>query len=152
MIGRLFKNDGVLFVLAFVIDRVTKYLVLAHCKTPCQINQFLNFNLTLNRGISWGMLNAHDDTMFFIVSGIIVLITVGLACYTFVRWMNYESIVGEVLVLAGSLSNIIDRILYNGVVDFILLSYDDWSFPIFNIADVCIVFGVGLMAVELYKK
>jgi len=152
MIGRLFKNHGFWFIVLLVIDRVTKNLALTRCTQACKINQLLTFDFTLNRGISWGMLHSNDETTFVVVSGIVVLITLGLAGYTFVRWMNRESIAGEILVLAGSISNIIDRALYSGVIDFILVSFGKWSFPVFNVADMCIVLGVGIMALELYKK
>jgi len=152
MIGRFFKNYGVIFVLAFAADRITKYFALLNCKKACTINQFLTFQLTINRGISWGMFHSNNNMMFFVITGLIILITAGLLFYTFIRWLNGNFIGGEILVLAGSISNIIDRFLYDGVIDFILISHGGWSFPIFNIADVCIVFGVGLMALELYKK
>ncbi len=152
MIGRLIKNYGFWFVVLLVIDRITKNLARTQCIQSCKVNQLLTFDFTLNRGISWGMLHSSNDTMFVVVSAIVVLITLGLAGYTFVRWMNNESIAGEILVLAGSISNIVDRALYNGVIDFISISFGTWSFPVFNVADMCIVLGVGIMTLELYKK
>ena len=92
------------------------------------------------------------DYQFLVVSIVITGITLALASYTAIRAMNHQLIFGEILVLAGSCSNLIDRFIYGGVVDFILLSYGDWSFPVFNCADVCIVIGIGLMLFEQYGE
>ena len=51
----------------------------------------------------------------------------------------------EVAVIAGASSNIIDRFWYGGVVDFILLEYEQWSWPLFNVADIVIVGGIIVM-------
>lgn len=135
--------------IVFVLDRLTKNWALENCSVePCRINDFLSFELLFNRGISWGMFHSTSDTTFMIVTfGIIGIIAV-LGLYTFVRWNNTEWVIGETLVLAGSLSNIVDRFLYHGVVDFILLSAKGFSWPVFNIADACIVCGVCMMIVN----
>lgn len=71
-----------------------------------------------------------------------------LAFYTFFQWKQNQSILAEVFILAGGLSNIIDRFVYSGVVDFIVLGYKDWFWPVFNVADAFIVLGVTLMMVS----
>ena len=52
---------------------------------------------------------------------------------------------GLALVLGGAIGNLIDRLLYGYVVDFILFYYDEWSYPAFNIADSAITCGVALI-------
>jgi signal peptidase II len=52
---------------------------------------------------------------------------------------------GLALVLGGAIGNLIDRILYGYVVDFILFYYHEWSYPAFNIADSAITCGVALI-------
>jgi len=142
----------ILFACVAILDRVTKYLALTYCDEIPKTDSFLSWCISFNRGISWGMFHSDNEWQFFTVSGIIIGITLILASYTIIRYINYQSIVGETLVLAGSFSNLIDRFMYGGVVDFILLSYGGWSFPIFNCADVCIVLGVGLMLFEHYGE
>lgn len=126
-------------------DRLSKNWALEHCVEPLNINDFLSFELIFNRGISWGLFNSMHDWVFLLVSMFIVGIMLGLGFYTFVRWNNTHWVIGEVLVLAGAFSNMVDRIMYSGVVDFILLSARGYCWPYFNIADVCIVAGVSLM-------
>ncbi len=52
------------------------------------------------------------------------------------------------MVIAGSVSNILDRVVYGGVVDFIHVHINGWSFAVFNIADVAIVVGVCIMMLQ----
>ncbi len=141
-----YKHSGTLYILffalLFMIDRVTKALALQYLfLEPCRINNFLSFELLFNRGVSWGFLYSTNDYLFFAVSAAIVALIIGLLCYTIVRWMNHYAIVGEVMILAGGLSNVLDRILYKGVVDFCVVSVHGFVWPVFNFADVCIVVG-----------
>ena len=62
------------------------------------------------------------------------------------------NVLGEVMVIAGSSSNIIDRMVRGGVVDFIEFSYKNWAWPTFNIADAAIVVGVFFMLMQLLRK
>ncbi len=136
----------------FLLDRLTKYYVLHTCPQQWVINQFISIRLLLNRGISWGIFHTTNYWGFIIVSSLIIVVTTMLAFYTYVRWRQGFWIGGECLVLAGSLSNIVDRIIYHGVLDFILLSFNSWSWPVFNIADMAIVIGVGIMIIQGYKE
>jgi signal peptidase II len=130
-------------------DRITKKWALEHCLEPYKINDFLSFELIFNRGISWGLFNSENSIIFSVVSLVILGIIIGLGLYTFVRWNNTHWVIGELLVLSGALSNMIDRVLYGGVIDFILLSARGYYWPYFNVADACIVCGVGLMMIAV---
>jgi len=136
----------------FVLDRLTKYYVLRACPQQSVINQFVSIQPLFNRGISWGIFNTTTSWVFVVISSLIAIITAILAFYTYVRWRQGFWVGGECLVLAGSLSNIVDRIIYHGVLDFILLSFNAWSWPVFNIADMAIVIGVGIMIIQGYKE
>jgi signal peptidase II len=57
---------------------------------------------------------------------------------------------GLALVLGGAIGNLIDRVLYGYVVDFILFYYHEWSYPAFNIADTAITCGVGLILFDSF--
>jgi signal peptidase II len=82
---------------------------------------------------------------------VIIGVTLFLGSYAYHRWHDNKIIIGEVIVLAGGISNLIDRALYQGVIDFIALSWGPLSWPVFNVADVCIVFGVFLMGISVYR-
>jgi signal peptidase II len=141
-----------LFLLTFLLDRITKSLVLSYVHGRIPITSFLSFDLTFNRGISWGLFHSSDTLIFSVVSIVIALLTCAIGFYAFIRWMNHSRILGEVLVVAGAFSNLIDRIVYHGVIDFVVISWGTWSWPVFNVADACIVLGVGLMLFESYQE
>lgn len=143
---------SLIFGLVIILDRITKLEALATYMQRGIVNDWLSFEVSFNRGISWSMFHSQHVWVFTTISLIIVGITLLLGVYAYARWLNKQTIIGEVLVLAGSVSNIIDRVLYGGVVDFIILSYKDWVFPAFNVADVAIVCGVGIMLLEYYKE
>lgn len=133
-------------VAIFIIDRITKIAALTYLQTPRIINEYLSFELTFNRGISWGLFSDTTAAAFFSVSAIIAIITVFLVWHAYAHHMHKKdnSIIGHVCIIIGSVSNLIDRAVYGAVIDFILLSYHGYSWPVFNIADIAIVCGVGL--------
>ncbi len=120
-------------------------------QSACTVNSFLSFEVVFNRGISWGMFHSQSDVLFFIVSAIIAIITAVLCGYAYHNYMRGNVIAAEVCIIAGSCCNLIDRVMYGGVVDFIILSYGQLTWPVFNIADAVIVFGVGLFLLR-YEK
>jgi signal peptidase II len=141
------------FISVVLIDRVTKYWALHYLDATNKLNEFISFDFTLNRGISWGMFHSENEGMFYLVTLVVIGVTLFLISFAYRRWQDAELILGELLVIAGAVSNIIDRIMYRGVIDFIVISFKGWSFPaIFNVADVCIVFGIFLMVFSVYKE
>ncbi len=143
---------SLLFLSVLLVDRITKNMALCYLHDRIQVNSFLSYDLVLNRGISWGIFHDSSNYLFLAVSVGIACIIAGVGFYTFIKWMNREYVIGELLVLAGATSNLLDRILYHGVVDFILCSCGSWSWPVFNVADACIVIGVGIMLIESYSS
>jgi signal peptidase II len=136
---------AILALTIFIIDRATKLAALAWCMdNTCTINSFLSFEVVFNRGISWGIFHSQSDALFFVVSLIIALITALLCWYAYQRYMQGNAIAAELCIIVGSCCNLIDRVLYGGVIDFIILSYNNVSWPVFNIADAVIILGVGL--------
>lgn len=115
------------------IDRLSKYWAY-----QCGID------VVLNRGISWGIGNSAALAPFVGITIALLLIIAVLMWYAYQRRLNYL-IVGECMVIAGAISNVIDRFVYGGVVDFIAVHCAGWEFPVFNIADAAIVIGVLIM-------
>ncbi len=141
-----------LFLAVFIADRITKYWVLNYLTSSYPITSFLSFDFLMNRGVAWGFLHFEADGPFLLLSLMIVGVVMLVSSFAYRRLYEENLIIGEVLVISGALSNIVDRILYRGVIDFILFSWRGYSFPAFNIADVCIVLGVGMMFISVYRK
>lgn len=135
-----------------IADRITKSWALTLVQEKV-INPFLSFGLTFNRGINWGFLNSPDNSFLFIVINIaIAIVVIGMAAFTVYCWRHHYPILGNILILAGAVSNYFDRIYYGGVIDFIILSAGNWSWPAFNIADAVILAGVGIVLITSFKE
>lgn len=135
----------------FSIERITKLFAVYMPITGYRITDYLSFELVYNRGASWGIFHSSSDAIFWLITGGVVIITIALIGYAIMRLRSGFLVVGEVMVIVGSLSNIMDRFLYNGVIDFIELSYKGWAWPSCNGADICIVIGVMSMLLEQEK-
>jgi len=116
----------------------------------------LDFVLAKNRGGAWGLLQDTPESVrrpfFLVVSLLAIAFIVSLyrrlaPSQRALRW-------GLPLVLGGALGNLIDRIRYSHVIDFIHAHMKwggrDHSWPTFNVADIAICIGVGLMALDMF--
>jgi signal peptidase II len=137
-------------IMVFTIDRLTKWWAVSFlCQKPLAVwGNSISCLITYNKGVSWSLLTFDGAAGFWFVGSVIVSVIVLLLWHTYAQYRQEHAIYGELLILGGALSNFYDRILYGGVVDFILLQYGDWSFPVFNGADIAIVCGVLLMIYE----
>lgn len=154
---------AVVAAVTLFVDRITKLWAVEWLPVPQKINDYLSFELAFNRGVSWSFLSSESPLVFTLVSVLVATITAGLMVYAVSRARSGYAIYAEVLVVCGSLSNLVDRALYQGVVDFIALSYTVtaptpfsagtvYAWPIFNIADICIVGGVIWMVISSWRE
>ena len=134
-------------VIAIFIDQITKWLVVHNLKGKDSITIIPNvFELHYleNRGAAFGML--QNKQIIFLIGASIVLIAIG---YLYGKiphmsryfWLRFCA----VLVCAGAIGNMIDRIRLNYVIDFFYFSLID--FPIFNVADCYVVVACVLFAI-----
>ncbi|WP_106768288.1 signal peptidase II [Paenibacillus faecalis] len=136
-------------LIVLMLDQGTKYLIATRLELGEQIPVIGNFFVitsSRNRGAAFGIL--QDQIWFFIVVTIVVVI--GLIWY--LRKVRIEGRkllpTALALVLGGALGNFIDRLFMGEVVDFLQFNFGNYTFPIFNIADSCIVIGVGLIILD----
>ena len=109
---------------------------------------FFDFTLLYNPGAAFSFLAQADgwQRWFFTI--------LGLGASIFIVWMMHKSRSNKRLMLAltlslgGALGNVIDRIAYGHVVDFLLFYWKDWYYPAFNIADTCITLGAILLILD----
>jgi signal peptidase II len=132
-------------LIVIVLDRITKQLVVTGAAVYHPFS-FLTVAPVFNRGISWGLLNSMQGSF---VDGLIIAMIMAvigaLIIYTYNRARHHQGIFAELLVVSGAISNVIDRFFWPGVIDFIELRYHDWIFPSFNLADISITLGIGIM-------
>lgn len=136
------------FALVVVADQATKWLILRHFDLPgdgVALTGFFNIVLVWNRGVSFGMLGgAGGPWLPVALAGVIA------ACL--VVWLSRErkpvSRLAIWLVLAGALGNVIDRLRFGAVVDFLDFHLAGYHWPAFNVADSAITLGALLLVAD----
>ena len=134
----------------FVLDFLSKQWAVRSLLEPWEINPYLTFELSINRGISWSMFSSDNPFVFGAVTLIVGLFLAAFAWHASGERGKGNCTFAETLVIIGGTGNLFDRLFYGGVIDFIHVHYGPWSFPIFNIADICIVLGVFLIMAHLF--
>lgn len=146
--GRMKMWIAALVAAAFIaIDQITKYLALIRLKPVGSItfiDGFMDFTFVENRGVAFGMFSGQK-WFILLLTGAIVAVLV-YYYWKLPKTREYGWVRGAmVLVLAGALGNMIDRIFRGYVVDFFEFTFFDW--PVFNVADIYVVVGVILLAI-----
>ena len=142
-----------LFFGGLIADRLTKMVALVRFQQDVEVCSFLKFSLAWNRGISWNMLDFKNPLLAKVLTGVIFFVIFFFGIYTLLEHLKKRNIVFEVVVLAGALSNFVDRVLYGAVIDFIEVYYKTVSFPTFNVADMLIVVGVcGILIKNWFQQ
>ncbi len=115
------------------------------------ISGFLNFAYAQNTGVAFSMLDDHGDAGRWGLS-IVAFIAGALVLYFFWRTPRTDDrILGALaLLLAGIAGNVTDRLRLGYVVDFIDVQFGSWHYPTFNVADMAIVTGAGLMIIDMF--
>lgn len=144
---------GYLFtaMIIVVLDQVTKAIAYKQLigQQPIDVLPVLQWALVFNRGAAFGFLNQAGGIQHYIFSTLAIVISIVIVIWLWRIYMkNTILAIGLVLVLAGAIGNLIDRIRFQYVIDFINLHYGDWYFPAFNIADMAITFGAIFLIID----
>ncbi|MFZ5364684.1 MAG: signal peptidase II [Patescibacteria group bacterium] len=138
-----------------IMDQASKFLVIE--KLPDQgiflinANAFkLSLNLVTNTRLAFS-INVPVPVIFVITGLLLAILTFFLV--RSIKSENNSAMFGILLIIAGALSNLFDRIYHGGVIDFISINIFNWQFAIFNIADILIVTGVLILLIaEPFKN
>ena len=134
-----------------VADQASKAWILYDLQLP-NIGQVivlpvLNFTMVWNRGVTFGLLNGFGEWSYLALAGVAFAVVVALGI-----WLRRaESRVVAIAlgaIVGGALSNVIDRLRYGAVVDFIQAHLGAWSWYVFNVADAAIVCGVATLLLD----
>lgn len=144
-----------LSAVAFILDLLTKYIVTQNFELYESVNILPIFNLTYarNTGAAFSLLANHDgwQKYFFIVLAIVIS---AVLVYFLKKNSASQKLQNSAyaLIIGGALANMVDR-AYNGfVVDFLDFYWQNWHYPTFNVADIAICIGAGLLALDAFKN
>jgi signal peptidase II len=156
----MFRFGLLLAAIVFVADQITKWMILelAHFSPPgclqagygcgfIEVSSVFDLQMVWNRGVSFGLFRADNDIVrWVLVAAMLVIAGV------FARWLMSAdrrlTATALGLVIGGALGNVIDRIRFGAVVDF--LDFRGLWFPwTFNVADAAISVGAVLLAIDM---
>ena len=146
------KRKISLFTLLFLsIDIISKLIIdnfFNLDETKVIINNFFSLTKVYNTGASWNILAGHRLILIMITLIILVLLFLYLNKFK----DNKRNILAFSLLYGGIIGNLLDRIIYGYVIDFFDFNIFGYDYPVFNIADICIVFGIVLLVIAILKK
>lgn len=138
------KTFFFLVVLFVIVDQFSKFLFqkILTIGNPMNIFSFFSFTLTKNTGTLFGLFKNANNILLFLT-----LIVIGAILYYYDKIEENQKF-PFVLILAGGIGNLIDRIFSGGVIDFI--DFKIW--PVFNIADSMITIGIIWLIILIIKE
>ncbi len=134
----------------FTLDRVTKAYVAANMRLGQSIPVIENiFHITFktNDGAAFSILSGRVSFLIFVT-----LLIIGALVALLLVKKPKSKIFGMAvsLIISGALGNLIDRVMLGHVVDFLDARFI--NFPIFNVADICVVFGAALFCIYIFRS
>lgn len=137
-------------LLLVILDQLTKQYIV-HTMDLGEhytvIKDFFLINSHRNTGGAWGILTGQMLIFYLITLIAFVLF------YYLIKEVDFDTkkiySIAVILLMAGAIGNFIDRLLFQEVVDFLDFYIFGYDFPIFNVADICLVVGMGLFAYDI---
>lgn len=143
-----------LSLVVIVLDQATKFfasgMLILH--EPVAVLPFFNLTLMHNTGAAFSFLHDASGWQRWFFAALALIVSVMLVLWLrrlqpHERWLA----MALTLVLGGALGNLVDRLMYGYVVDFIQLYYQDWYYPAFNVADSAITVGAVMLVIDTFK-
>ena len=148
---------GIIALAVVILDQYTKYLIAQHLPLHHSlpiIEPCLTILHTRNKGIAFGIFSGQVST-----TQTVLLILTSLAAIAFIfyllRGLGRQCLYATVtlaLILGGAIGNLIDRIRWGEVIDFIDLHWHGYHWPAFNCADSAISVGLVLLVIGMFTK
>jgi signal peptidase II len=142
-----FYINTIIIFFIFILDRFSKIYVMnldkANYSEEIYISKFLNISLIWNEGIAFGLLSFSQDNLYNFLSLLIAMIIL-VIFFMIIKNDNIKKY-PLLMIFAGAIGNLYDRITYKAVPDFIDFHIGEFHWFIFNVADIFISLGVFFM-------
>ena len=154
---KLFSQTGMRFlwlsVLGFVLDQLSKNWILDNIEAyqSIQITTFFNITHVYNYGAAFSFLSEAGGWQRWFFT--IIAFGVSALILWWLKQTTKEQVILPIafcLILGGALGNAYDRLIHGYVIDFLVVYYQDWYWPAFNVADSSIFLGATLLIVEMF--
>ena len=140
----------IITIIAILIDQVVKVIIsreLVDCIISI-IPNVLNLTYVQNTGAAFGIGN--NSTSMFIIVNVIVIGLIVYFIFSKKEEISKAILVSLHLIIAGGISNLIDRIIHGYVIDFIDFYIFNYNYPVFNLADSFICIGILMLLYSIY--
>lgn len=144
---------AIIVILVVSIDQIVKHVITTNLTVGALKQVIPNFFYIThyeNTGIAWSLMSNSR----YIIIGITSVVAVAIGYYLFKSDKTIIKI-SLSLILGGAIGNLIDRIFIGSVTDFLEFHFGSYTFPIFNVADICVVTGAFILCyylLFLYKE
>ncbi len=138
------------------LDRMTKWVIesrVSFLDTYRVIPGFFDIVHSQNRGVAFGMFNDSTSewrTVLLVVASMAAVVVISAMLWKAER-LDRKTLWGCSLILGGAAGNLVDRLLWGQVTDFLLFHVGQYAWPTFNVADSAIVIGCGLLLLDLVR-
>lgn len=135
--------------ISLILDQIIKIVVSSNMKLYQSINiinNFFSITYVRNNGAAWSILSGNR--LLLIIVSLLALILIYLYFIKNQKLTKLENF-SYGLLIGGTIGNLIDRIIRGYVIDYLDFKTFNYNFPVFNLADICIVIGVILVCVSL---
>ncbi len=138
----------------FMIDQASKAWAIRRLRFGDDwtiIPNFLNFAYAQNTGVAFSFLDNNGDAGRWGLSAVAIVAAILVLYYFWRVPRSHDRLLGALaLLLAGILGNVTDRLRLGFVIDFIDVQFGDWHYPTFNVADMAICIGAGLLILDMF--
>lgn len=143
-----------LSALLIVLDQIAKLFIISHFTylESIRVNGIFDLARLHNAGAAFSFLSEAGGMQRWLFSAIAVIASVSITLLLYKHAKETLFALALSLILAGALGNLIDRIAYGYVIDFLLFHWNEHYFPAFNLADSAITCGAGLMIWESFME
>ncbi len=146
------KKLAIISLVCIIIDQIIKVVITTNVEFAHSINVINNFfriTYLQNTGAAWSILSGNRILLI-----IVTIIALGIIYYVFLKdkkIKNYESILLG-LLLGGIIGNLIDRVRFGYVIDYLDFNLFSYHYPVFNFADICIVISIIILVIISLKE
>ncbi len=138
-------------LLVVILDQASKLWMDSNLifNQPVNLLPFFDLRLLYNEGAAWSFLANAGGWQRWFLSGLSLIISGVLVVWlSRLKQQQIWLTIALTLVLGGALGNLIDRVFYGHVIDFIDIYYQQWHWPAFNIADSAISTGAVMLVID----
>lgn len=150
MVNNVLLPSIAIAVLILLADQLSKYIILTTMigRQPVEVLPFLNIVMARNHGAAFGMLASSSGWQNIIFVAVAIIITVIILAWSYrLKAKDWWHAIALGSILGGAWGNMLDRIRFGGVTDFIDFYVGNWHWYTFNIADIGICLGAFLLII-----